>query len=161
MENFNAAFYQGLWFEIARLPLSYESQCVNATAQYVLQTDGSVAITNTCYTEQGRSFIATGVAYAPNPSNPANLLVRFDGVPGPEGSYVVLYTDYDRYAVVGSDSKQFWWLLSRTPTVDESVLNSFFASSAVEGYSFDNLIINKGVLNTSSDSSSVASCLLL
>ena len=40
--------YQGLWYEIARFPVSFEEGCVGVTAEYALNPDGTVNVTNSC-----------------------------------------------------------------------------------------------------------------
>ena len=40
--------YQGRWYEIARFPVSFEEGCVGVTADYALNPDGSVKVTNSC-----------------------------------------------------------------------------------------------------------------
>ncbi|MEM1277961.1 MAG: lipocalin family protein, partial [Pseudomonadota bacterium] len=40
--------YQGLWYEIARYPNSFEEGCFGVTAEYSLNPDGSIKVVNTC-----------------------------------------------------------------------------------------------------------------
>lgn len=55
--------YAGKWYEQARLPQSFQSQCVaDTTAEYALNTDGTVAVTNRCRTEDGSFDESQGVA---------------------------------------------------------------------------------------------------
>src|SRR3546814_15382396 len=45
--------YQGTWYELARLPMFFQRNCIRSEANYQLQADGSVAVTNRCETEDG------------------------------------------------------------------------------------------------------------
>ena len=49
----NLERYQGTWYEQARLPMFFQRNCVRSQANYRLQDDGSVAVTNRCETEDG------------------------------------------------------------------------------------------------------------
>ena len=40
--------YLGLWYEQARLPNSFERNCVAAQAEYARRDDGLISVTNTC-----------------------------------------------------------------------------------------------------------------
>ena len=46
--------YQGTWYEIARLPMFFQRNCVESEAHYRLQDDGSVAVTNRCREADGQ-----------------------------------------------------------------------------------------------------------
>ena len=47
------ARYSGLWYEIARLPNSFETHCVQSTAEYNLRLDGQVNVINRCVKANG------------------------------------------------------------------------------------------------------------
>jgi apolipoprotein D and lipocalin family protein len=38
--------YQGLWYELARLPMFFQRNCVQAEAHYGLQAGGRLQVTN-------------------------------------------------------------------------------------------------------------------
>jgi lipocalin len=44
--------YQGKWYEVARLPNRFQSDCAGATAEYGLREDGKISVLNT-YTKEG------------------------------------------------------------------------------------------------------------
>ena len=44
----NLSAYLGKWYEIVRLPLWFEKDCVGVTAEYSLKEDGRVDVRNTC-----------------------------------------------------------------------------------------------------------------
>jgi len=45
--------YQGTWYELARLPMFFQRNCVEAQATYVLQPDGRLGVSNGCRTQNG------------------------------------------------------------------------------------------------------------
>src|SRR5690606_40169478 len=54
--------YQGTWYELARLPMFFQRNCVESDAHYRLQDDGSVAVRNRCRTADGTWQQADGQA---------------------------------------------------------------------------------------------------
>jgi apolipoprotein D and lipocalin family protein len=127
--------YMGTWYQIAFYTNSFQKQCVGGTtADYALRTDGTVTVTNTCRTADGTPSTAIGqarlkqprflnVPVGPAPST-AKLEVRFapsflSWLPVVWAPYwVIQLADDYRYAVVGEPSRQYLWILSRTPTLD-------------------------------------------
>ncbi len=127
--------YMGTWYQIAYYTNSFQKQCVGGTtADYALRTDGTVTVTNTCRTADGSPSTAIGqarpkqprflnVPVGPAPST-AKLEVRFapsflSWLPLVWAPYWVIQLPDDyRYAVVGEPSRQYLWILSRTPTLD-------------------------------------------
>ena len=46
--------YAGLWYEIAKIPNSFQDQCAyGTTAEYKIDEDGDIVVTNKCYDEDG------------------------------------------------------------------------------------------------------------
>lgn len=44
--------YVGLWYEIAKIPNSFQDRCVKGTtAKYILKDDGEIAVLNSCIDE--------------------------------------------------------------------------------------------------------------
>lgn len=136
--------YQGLWYEIARYPTSFQRNCQGVTAEYTLRPDGRINVVNTCRTgtSDGRPRDASAVASVIEGSRGARIAVNFAPVPLPrgEGNYWVLYLDPGyQTALVGSPSGRFLWMLSRTPQItpqQRAVLNE---AAARNGYRIDML----------------------
>lgn len=114
--------YMGKWYEIARFPHFFEKDldCVSAT--YTLREDGRIDVLN-----QGRKISnpaeiksAKGVAWIPNPAEPAKLHVRFFWPF--YGKYWILELDKDyQYVLVGHPSRKYLWILGRQKSLDDSV----------------------------------------
>lgn len=49
VSNFDIEKYSGLWYEIARLDFKFEKDLNNTTAQYTLNSDGTVKVLNKGY----------------------------------------------------------------------------------------------------------------
>jgi apolipoprotein D and lipocalin family protein len=128
--------YQGRWYQIAYYPNAFQKQCVSGTtADYQNMSNGQVIVTNTCTKSDGSPSQVVGLArlqqprllgIALAPGVPQKLEVRFapswlSWVPGVWAPYwVIQLADDYRYAVVGEPSRQYLWILSRTPTLAAS-----------------------------------------
>nr|AIA10738.1 lipocalin-like domain protein [uncultured bacterium]AIA10880.1 lipocalin-like domain protein [uncultured bacterium] len=111
--------YAGSWHEVARLPQSYEKDCLQATAEYTPNPDGTLKVVNTCYKKRGRVTSIEGKAEAVPGSRNARLKVSFHGLaalaPVPdEGNYWIIGLDPGyQWAMVGTPDRQSLWILSR------------------------------------------------
>ncbi len=133
--------YVGRWHELARAPNWFQRNCAtDVTAEYARRTDGTVAVVNSCRRADGSVDRVEGTARIVDPATNAKLEVAF----APEalrwisavwGNYWVieLAPDY-RYAIVGEPSREYLWVLSRTPTLDDATWVSIDARIAAAGY---------------------------
>ena len=140
--------YMGTWYEIARLPFSYQKQCVSdVTATYSLLDDGRVKVVNRCRKENGEISEAEGVARRASENEPTTKLkVRFapaflSFLPFVWGDYwiIALAPDYS-YVAVGEPEREFLWILSRTPRMDEATFNDIVDRVKRNGYDVTGLI---------------------
>ena len=139
--------YQGTWYEHARLPMFFQRNCVRSQANYQLQDDGSVAVTNRCETEDGEQQEATGEAVPQQKGETDKLWVRFDNwlsniFPGlTKGHYWILYLadDYS-VALVGSPDRDNLWLLSRDKEIDANTRDKLLDEARKRGYDTSELI---------------------
>ena len=139
--------YAGKWFEIARLPNRFEDDCVaNVTAEYAPMPDGRISVTNRCEEADGTFNVAEGVARREDGRPTSVLEVRFaprflSFLPMVWGDYRVIELDPDyRHAVVASDDREYLWILSRTPTMDEATYDSLVARAKDQGFDVSRLI---------------------
>lgn len=115
--------YAGTWHEIARYPNFFQRNCArDVTANYTRNPDGTIRVVNACRKDDGTLISAEGVARV---VATARLEVRFapawlGWLPLVWGDYWVidLGPDY-RYAVVGTPSRDYLWILAREPRMDE------------------------------------------
>jgi apolipoprotein D and lipocalin family protein len=143
--------YTGLWYEIARLPNRFQKQCLgDVTATYALLDDGSIKVVNRCRKEDGEIEEAEGRAKRSGDDAPnSKLKVRFapaflSFLPFVWGDYWIidLASDYS-YAVVGEPTREYLWVLSRTPVMDETQLNAILNRVKEKGYDLTGLIRTK------------------
>ncbi|MGR3362670.1 MAG: lipocalin family protein [Maritimibacter harenae] len=133
--NVDLGRYLGTWYEIARYPNNFERGCVGVTAQYARDGD-KISVLNTCRkgSVDGPATSRKGEAV---PVGPGKLKVDFVPWLGglAAGDYWVLYVapDYS-LAVVGEPSGKFGWILSRTPQIRQSQLDTALSVFARNGY---------------------------
>lgn len=135
--------YTGTWYEIARLPNSFERNLVGITATYTLREDGNIAVLNQGYAGsfEGRLSQVKGVAWIPDPSQPGRLKVSFFAFFGAD--YFILELDRQdyQYALVGSSTDDFLWILSRTPKMQPDLYEMLVKKARERGYDTDQLIV--------------------
>ncbi len=132
--------YMGTWYEVARFPHSFEKNLVGVTATYRLKENGNVEVLNAGYKYDlnGKRKSAKAFAKIPNPNEPGRLKVFFFWPFGAD--YLILDLDPDyQWAIVGSSSPNFLWILSRTPRLPEEQLQTLIGKAKSMGYKVENL----------------------
>ena len=137
--SIDIARYAGLWYEVANYPNRFQKVCVrNTTAEYSVRDDGNVRVVNRCATADGTSSV-DGLARRVGDGNDklevSFLPAALRWLPIGWGDYWVigLAPDY-RYAVVGEPSRQYLWVLSRTPTLAAEDRRTIDALLREKGY---------------------------
>ncbi len=137
--RFDPDRYLGTWYEIARLDHRFQRGDVAATATYALNPDGSIAVTNRGWRADGTERAVTGRARFLGPRDVASLAVTFRWPF--EGGYHVIRLDPDyRIALVSGPTRDYLWLLSRTPTLPEPVVQEWLAFAAGRGFPVERII---------------------
>ena len=142
VDNFSADRYLGKWYEIARLDHSFERGLDQVTAEYTKRDDGGIRVINRGYSIKSDKWKeAVGKAYFVGDSQTGHLKVSFFGPF--YGSYIVFELDKTnyQYAFVAGYNKSYLWLLSRTPNVDQQLIDKFIHKSRELGFAADDLII--------------------
>ncbi|MEO8522321.1 MAG: lipocalin family protein [Acidobacteriota bacterium] len=133
--------YLGDWFEIARFPNKFQNQCAgDVVASYARRPDGRISVVNRCRTSDGGRTEAEGVARVEDTATFSKLKVRFapawlSFLPMVWGDYWIigLAADYS-WAVVGSPDREFLWILSRTPQMDEGRYAAALAAATANAF---------------------------
>ncbi len=114
--------FQGKWYEVAHLPRPTQKDCIGTTATYTMQQNGQLSFTHECTLTDGTYHGATAIAKVTDAHDPARMQVDFGGV---MGDYWILEVAPDyRYAVVGHPSRDYLWILSRSPTMEPADLQA-------------------------------------
>ena len=133
------ARYMGQWYEIARLPHSFERGLQRVRAEYRLREDGRIDVCN-------RGMRGTeprevrGIAFLKDEQPPYRGELRVSFFRPFYGDYriIALSPDY-RWAVVTSGTRDYLWILARTPTLPEAELGSLLTRCREWGFEVDRL----------------------
>lgn len=141
--------YAGRWYEIARIPNGFQKKCVSgATADYSARENGELNIVNRCKTADGNDE-AQGVARVVAGSNNSKLQVRFapswlGWLPMVWGDYWITELDAQyTLATVGSPSREYLWILSRTPTISDEQYENAVNNATKQGFDTSRLVKGK------------------
>ena len=131
--------YVGLWYETARIPNSFQDQCVKGTtAKYTIKEDGEIEVINSCIDEEGNVDKADGVARVVDKKSNSKLEVSFVSFFGWRpfwGDYWIIGLDENyQWAIVGTPNRKYGWILSRTPELEQSILNKIYLILKEQGY---------------------------
>ncbi|MBT5862345.1 MAG: lipocalin family protein [Woeseiaceae bacterium] len=120
VEHVDIERFMGPWYVIANIPTFLEKGAHNAVETYSLNDDGTIA-TNFTYRKDG--FDGKLKEYNPkafvldDPSN-ARWGMRF--VWPIKADYRIVYLDEDYITtVIGRQSRDFVWIMARTPTISD------------------------------------------
>jgi len=132
--------YTGTWYEIASFPQSFQEGCTATTATYTLRDDGEIDVLNRCRkgSLQGAEDTAEGRARVVDSSTGAKLEVSFFRPFWGDYWIIDLGEDYE-YAVVGHPGRDYLWILSRTPTLEDTVYTDILERLRAKGYQLDRL----------------------
>lgn len=134
--NFDLNRFLGNWYEIARFDHRFERGMEQTKASYVLRDDGMVDVLNTGM-KNGKYSEAKGVAKLTD--TPSLLRVSFWGPFYSDYRIMLLDDDY-QYALVGSGSDDYLWILSRNPQISGDTKDRIIAEAQRRGYDTDKLI---------------------
>jgi len=138
--------YSGKWHEIARLPNAFQRDDSAATAEYTVQTDGSVAVTNTELRPDRTTRSIKGKATEVTGSNGARLQVQFGGLAAlapvsKEGNYWIIAVEPDySLALVGTPNRKYLWLLARSRNAKPGKLADYICKSKELGFATEKLL---------------------
>lgn len=142
----DVARYLGTWYEIAKYPNRFQRQCVADTEeQYRLSDDGQLDVVNRCRQANGETAEAVGRARQNGPADSPKLEVRFapawlSWLPMVWGNYWVIDLDPGYQLVAVSEpSREYLWILSRTPTVDAAAYQALLGRLREKGFELTRL----------------------
>jgi apolipoprotein D and lipocalin family protein len=140
VDNFDSQLYLGTWYEVARLDHSFERGLSNVSAQYSFNEDGSINVTNRGWDQEEQQWSeAIGKAKFVNDSDVGHLKVSFFGPF--YSSYVVFYLESDySTALVSGYSRDYFWILSRSPQLPDYKLNKYLRIAEQAGFDSSKLI---------------------
>jgi apolipoprotein D and lipocalin family protein len=132
--------YTGTWFEIASYPQSFQKDCTGTSATYTLREDGEVGVVNRCRKKSldGEEKSVEGRARVVDVATGAKLQVTFFWPFWGDYWIIDLGENYE-YAVVGHPGRDYLWILSRTPNMEESVYQEILHRLRAKDYPLERL----------------------
>ena len=140
VENIDFEQYQGTWYEIARFPNTFEKGLTCVTAQYTIKENGKITVLNEGHKLEDLSKIkkSEGTAWVPDINDPGKIKVSFFWPFA--GDYQIMYLNEDyKYALVGSPTLDYLWILSRSKTLDKATIEKLQSEAAKQGFKVERL----------------------
>lgn len=140
VKDFELERYLGTWYEIARLPHRFEKNLQQVTATYTLLDNGKIEVLNKGFnTKKQKWSESKGKAWMPDGSKPSELKVSFFWPFSAAYRIIYLEKDYS-LAIVTSTTFNYFWMLSRTPTIDEIYYNELIEKTKAWGFDTEKII---------------------
>lgn len=136
------ARYLGEWNQIAFFPTRFQKNCtIDTTAKYTALSDGRIGVRNECTRPNGKRVSIEGKARVVDPETNAKLKVKFFWF-APAGDYWIidLGPNYE-YAVVGTPSRKYLWVLSRSKVMGKDLYSTLVAHAKEKGFPVEKLEI--------------------
>lgn len=137
--NFELENYLGTWYEIARFDHSFERGLQNVTATYSIRPDGKIKVLNQG-SKDGKHKTAIGKAKPEAKGTNRNFEVSFFWIFYAPYNILELDENY-QYALIGSNSPNYLWILSRTPKMDQTTYQKLLDIAQKRGYDTSKLIL--------------------
>ncbi len=139
VENFDLMRYLGVWYEIARFDTRFERNLISVTAHYSLNDDGTIRVVNRGYNVRRQEW-GESEARATMTDEIGRLRVSFFPLVYADYNILSLGEDY-QWALVGSASPEYLWILSRTAELQPSTLDHIIDLAQSRGYDTSKLKI--------------------
>ena len=136
VSTFDLNRYLGTWYELARFDHSFERGMSACTAHYSMRDDGMVRVLNSGI-KNGEPKTSEGKAKTTETTG--LLRVSFFGPFYSDYRVLMLSADYS-YALIGSSSDKYLWILSRTPELPDADLQLMLQEAVRRGYNINELI---------------------
>lgn len=144
----DTARYAGTWYEIARVPNTFQRQCAgDVSATYAMRGDGSLAVLNRCRRADGSVDEARGIARPQGGDRSgARLEVSFlpawlQWLPLGWGDYWIVALDPEyRVAAVSDRKREYLWVLAREPQIEAERYETLLAQLRAEGFAVERLV---------------------
>lgn len=137
---FDKTKYLGRWYEIARFDFKFEKNLNNTTANYSLNSDGSIKVVNKGYNTVSNEWKEViGKAKFVDKDSIAMLKVSFFGPFYAGYNVIAIDTNY-RYSLVCGNSLEYLWILSREKTIPENIKNEYLDLAKSLGFVTEKLL---------------------
>ena len=140
VKSFDKEKYLGKWYEIARLDFKFERDLNNTTAEYSLNSNGTIRVENRGYNiKKGKWEQAIGKAKFVREDDIAMLKVSFFGPFYAGYNVIAIDPDY-KYALVAGKNLKYLWILSRDTTIPDDIKTKYLGIASEIGYNTSKLL---------------------
>ncbi|TYB76928.1 lipocalin family protein [Bizionia myxarmorum] len=140
VKPFEKEKYLGKWYEMARMDFYFEKNLNNTTANYSLNSNGTIKVDNQGYnTKKEKWSQAIGKAKFVEDENIAKLKVSFFGPFYAGYNIIAIDADY-KYALVAGSSLKYLWILSREKSIPEAIKKDYLQKAEEIGYTTSDLL---------------------
>lgn len=134
---FDVGRFMGVWYEIARFDHRFERGLEQVETRYELRPDGRISVWNSGVDERtGKRRSVRGKAHAGR--RPGQLRVSFFWFFYSDYDVLALGEEYD-WALIGSRSAKYLWILSRTPELPAETTERIVRQARELGYPVERL----------------------
>jgi apolipoprotein D and lipocalin family protein len=133
--------YSGKWFEIAKLPTKFQKQCVgNTSATFNTMVENNrLQVLNSCLQKNGKVDQLRGEAKVIDARNNAKMKVSFPKFSSDSYWIVDLDQNY-QYAVIANPNREYLWILSRTPQMNDAIYQQILRRIETMGFKPNKLV---------------------
>ena len=132
--------YMGLWYEIARFDHRFERDMSGTIAVYSQKNNGTIRVENSGWKDNKyKRSVGKAKAVRNTANEPTLLRVSFFG-PFYSDYRVLMLDENYRYALVGSGSSKYLWILSRTPDLPYHTRMNIIREAQRRGYDTSHLV---------------------
>ncbi|MVN91775.1 lipocalin family protein [Mucilaginibacter aquatilis] len=143
VKPFNEQEYLGTWYEIARMDFKFEKGLSEVTANYSMNDDGTIKVTNRGFKDKDQEWKESiGKAKFVKSPDEARLKVSFFG-PFYAGYNVIALDDDYKYALIAGNNLKYLWLLSREKSMPDYIKQRYLEHAKALGYDTAKLIWTK------------------
>lgn len=140
VSSFEKSKYLGKWYEIARFDFRFEKGLNNTTAEYSLNSNGTIKVVNRGYDYEKKIWKESiGKAKFVGNDSIAMLKVSFFG-PFYAGYNVIAIDPEYKYALVSGSSFDYLWILSREKSIPADIKSLYLEKAEKLGYKVSNLL---------------------
>lgn len=130
VDTFESQRYLGKWYEIARLPNRFEKGLIKISATYT-DNQGAISVLNEGTDEaSGQVKKIKGIAKIKGPGRLKVSFFRPFYAP-----YYIIALDKDyQFALVGSPSRKYLWILCREKQLEENIMKELLENAEKLGF---------------------------
>lgn len=144
VKDFDLKRYTGLWYEIARYDNLFQRGLDAVTAEYLVTPKKGIKVINKGVNKKGAMKTSTAKLRKAGKQNEGLMEVQFFWPIWVDYRVIALCEDY-QVAIATSESDKYFWLLSRSPSMNESELETWLAQAETLGFHREKMVFRSGV----------------